>query len=58
MRFAFAGCDRDLSLFKALIAEEWEPVQLFSVPEINHLSTNKDLLALAQAKKFLSIFLV
>lgn len=51
MRFAFAGCDRDLSLFKALIAEEWEPVQLFSVPEINHLSTNKDLLALAQAKK-------
>ena len=51
MHFAFAGCDRNLKLFEMLIQAGWHPVKLFSVPEINHLSTNRALLALAQLKK-------
>ena len=51
MHFAFAGCDRNLKLFEALIQAGWHPVKLFSVPEINQLSGNKALLALAQLKK-------
>ncbi|MFZ6862212.1 formyltransferase family protein [Undibacterium sp. Ji67W] len=51
MRFAFAGCDRNLKLFEMLMQAGWQPVKLFSVPEVNLLSSNKALVALAQLKK-------
>ena len=51
MHFAFAGCDRNLKLFEMLIQAGWQPIKLFSAPEINPLSSNKALLALAQLKK-------
>ncbi len=41
MRFAFAGCDRNLKLFEMLMQAGWQPVKLFSVPEINHLVVTK-----------------
>ncbi|MEB0138607.1 MULTISPECIES: formyltransferase family protein [unclassified Undibacterium] len=51
MRFAFAGCDRNLKLFEMLTLAGWQAVKLFSVPEINQLSSNKALLAQAQKMK-------
>ena len=51
MHFAFTGCDRNLKLFETLIQAGWQPVKLFSAPEINLHSANKALLALAQLKK-------
>jgi methionyl-tRNA formyltransferase len=35
MRFAITGVDRGLSVFEALMAADWEPVKLFTVPQTN-----------------------
>ncbi|MFZ6862211.1 formyltransferase family protein [Undibacterium sp. Ji67W] len=47
MRFAFAGCDRNLSIFGALVAASWQPVKIFSVPEQEGIAYHSALLACA-----------
>ena len=47
MRFAFLGCDRNLSIFEALVAASWQPVKIFSVPEQEGIAYHRALLACA-----------
>ena len=50
MRFAFAGCDRNLAIFEALVAAGWQAVKIFSVPEQDKMAFHSTLLNCAQSK--------
>lgn len=50
MRFAFAGCDRNLAVLDQFLAAGWEPVKIFSAPQIDALSSIQALSTLAAAR--------
>jgi methionyl-tRNA formyltransferase len=51
MRFAFAGCDRNIGVFDAFIAAGWEPIEIFSLPYSEPLGNNRALLSIAAERK-------
>jgi len=51
MRFAFAGCDRNLAIFEALLAAGWQPVKIFTVPEQEVMAYHSALLVFAESRQ-------
>ena len=51
MRFAFVGCDRNLSVFDEFLAAGWEPVKVFSLPATDPLGRNQALFSIADIRK-------
>ena len=50
-KFAITASDRYLGVFKAFLAQGWEPVKLFTVPIFDPLASNRQTIALAEAHK-------
>ena len=48
MRFAFAGCDRNLALFEAVQHAGWQPVKIFTVSPDEKSTHSNGLLTLAR----------